>query len=63
MGRVLATLTTAASNSGEVPHMATVAESLNAPSPCDVRYHGWVEKLGKVMAKLGAEDFGAMARR
>jgi hypothetical protein len=33
MRRVLATLVTAASNSGEVLHMATVAKSTNAASP------------------------------
>jgi hypothetical protein len=58
MGRILATLTMAASNSGEVPHMAAMAESPNTPSPCDERFNGGVEKLEKVMAKLGAVDFG-----
>jgi hypothetical protein len=45
-------------DSGEVPLMAMVVESPNAPSPCDDKYHGWVEKLEEVMVKLGAVDFG-----
>jgi hypothetical protein len=45
-------------DSGEVPLMAMVAESPNAPSPCDNKYHGWVEKLEQVMAKLRVVDFG-----
>jgi hypothetical protein len=61
--RGLATLTTVASSSGEVPHMAAVAESHNVPSPCDIGYHEWVEELGKAMAKLGVVDLGAKVRR
>jgi hypothetical protein len=39
MKRVLATPTTVGLDAGEVPLMATVAESPNAPSPCDDKYH------------------------
>jgi hypothetical protein len=45
-------------DSGEVPLMAAVAESSNAPSPCGDKYHRWVEKLEEVMVKLGVVDFG-----
>jgi hypothetical protein len=58
MGRVLATLTTAAMYSGEVPLMAVVAESPNTASPCDGKNHGWVGKLEEVMAKLGVVNCG-----
>jgi hypothetical protein len=58
MERVLATPIMAGLDAGEVPLMAAVAESPNTPSPCDDKYHGWVEKLEEVMAKLGVVDFG-----
>jgi hypothetical protein len=48
----------AASNSSKVLHMAAVVELLNAPSPCDNRFHGGVEKLQEVMVKLGVVDLG-----
>jgi hypothetical protein len=41
--RGLATLTTAASSSGEVPHMAAVAEMTNAASPLLNRFREGVE--------------------
>jgi hypothetical protein len=58
MGRILATLTTAASNSSEVLHMVVATESVYTPSPCNDRFNGGVEKLEEVMAKLCAVEFG-----
>jgi hypothetical protein len=58
MGRTLATPTTVASNSGEVPHMATVAKSVNMASPSADKINGWEDKVEGVPAELCAIGFG-----
>jgi hypothetical protein len=58
MGRTLATLTTAASNSGEVPHMAAVAKSVNVASPSADKINGWEDKVEEVPAELCVVGFG-----
>jgi hypothetical protein len=59
MGRTLATLAMAASNSNEVPHMAAAADSMNVASPTVKKLNGWVDKVEGVAAELCAVGFWA----
>jgi hypothetical protein len=58
MRKGLATLTTTASNSGEVPHMAAVAKSANAASPSLKRSKEGVERVEEGAGVLLMEGIG-----
>jgi hypothetical protein len=61
MGRTLATPTTTASNSGEVPHTVAAVDSMNVASLAVEKLNGCEEEVDGVAAKLCAVGFWAEA--
>jgi hypothetical protein len=58
MERTLANPTTAASNSGEVPHMAAAVKSVNVASPSVDKLNGWEDEVEGVAIELCVVGFG-----